>query len=240
MGRRATAAALALVLLVASSPAWARPAVDRRELLGGSVRGRAIRVWERGVPSTTTVLVIGCVHGDECAGVKITDLLLEGQPASFVDLWVVRNLNPDGRAAGTRGNAHGVDLNRNFPYDWEPLPRGRYYSGPRPLSEPESRIAAALIRRIDPDITIWFHQPLGLVDLSGGDQRIERRYARLVGLPVEQLGRYPGSASRWQNHVFPDSTAFVVELAGGALTDARARVFADAVLELVAPIRRVR
>ncbi|OFW78256.1 MAG: hypothetical protein A2Z48_07785 [Actinobacteria bacterium RBG_19FT_COMBO_70_19] len=78
------------------------------------------------------------------------------------------------------------------------------------------------------------------MDLSGGDQRIERRYARLVGLPVEQLGRYPGSASRWQNHVFPDSTAFVVELAGGALTDARARVFADAVLELVAPVRRIR
>ena len=67
------------------------------------------------MPSTTTVLVIGCVHGDECAGGKITDLLLEGEPASFVDLWVVRNLNPDGRAAGARGNAHGGGPNRNFP-----------------------------------------------------------------------------------------------------------------------------
>ena len=102
MGRRATVAALALVLLVASAPAWARPAVDRRELLGGSVRGRAIHVWELGVPSATTVLVIGCVHGDECAGVKIADLLLDGEPASFLDLWVVRNLNPDG---GRRGRA---------------------------------------------------------------------------------------------------------------------------------------
>src|SRR3990172_5864447 len=135
MARRATAAALALVLLVASAsasvPAWARAAVERRELLGTSVRGRAIHVWELGVASTTTVLVIGCVHGDECAGVKIADLLLDGEPASFVDLWVVRNLNPDGRAAGTRGKAKGVDLNRNFPYGWEPLPRRRDYSGPR-------------------------------------------------------------------------------------------------------------
>lgn len=240
MGRRAIGAALALVLLVASSPSWARPAVDRRELLGESVRGRAIHVWELGVPGEVTVLVVGCVHGDECAGVKIADRLLEGEPPSFADLWVVRSLNPDGRAAGTRGNAHGVDLNRNFPYDWKPSPRGRYYSGPRPLSEPESRIAAALIRRIEPDVTIWFHQPLGLVDLSGGDQRTERRYARLVGLPVEQLGRYPGSASRWQNHAFPGSTAFVVELPGGPLSDARARVFAEAVLALVEPADRLR
>lgn len=241
MGRRALAAALSLgaLLLVVSAPAWARPAVDRRELLGESVRGRAIQVWERGVPGSTTVLVVGCVHGEECAGLAIADLLLEGDPPSVVDLWVVRSLNPDGAARERRGNAHGVDLNRNFPYRWKPLPRGRYYSGPRPLSEPESRIAAELIRRIEPDITIWFHQPLGVVDDSGGDLRIERRYARLVGMPLERLGRYPGSATGWQNHAFPGSTAFVVELPAGPLSSARARVFAGAVLELVGPrVRR--
>ena len=46
---------------------------------------------------------------------------------------------------------------------------------------------------------------------------MERRYARVVGMRTGRLPRYPGSATTWQNHAFPGSTAFVVELAAGAL-----------------------
>jgi murein peptide amidase A len=53
------------------------------------------------------------------------------------------------------------------------------------------------------------------VDLSGGDRQVERRYARLAGLPVLRLPRYPGSATSWQNRYFPAATAFVVELPWG-------------------------
>jgi len=219
---------------LAAGTARADPLVDRRELLGTSVDGRPIRAFELGDPGApVTALVVGCIHGDECAGVAIAKRLIAHPPARYVDLWVVPDLNPDGRAAHTRGNARGVDLNRNFPYRWKPLPRGRYYSGRRPLSEPESRIATRLIGRITPDVTIWFHQPLALVDTSGGNVKIERRYARLVGLPLKAVGREPGSATRWQNHEDRGTTAFVVELPDGRLSAARGRTFARAVFQLV-------
>jgi protein MpaA len=219
---------------LAAGIASADPLVHRRELLGTSFDGRPIHGFELGDPSAgVTVLVVGCIHGDECAGVAIAKKLISSRPARYLDLWVVPDLNPDGRAAHTRGNARGVDLNRNFPYRWKLLPRGRYYSGRRPLSEPESRIAVKLIDRITPDITIWFHQPFGAVDRSGGDVRIERRYAHLVGLP---------SGASAENRAAPPSgrtmnsgtrLRFVVELPPGRVSPATARTFARAVFELV-------
>ena len=181
-------------------------------MIGDSVRGRPIvAIADRPPQTRLRVLVVGCIHGNETAGMRVTRRLIAASAPSGVELWVVPTLNPDGVAAGTRGNAHGVDLNRNFPFGWRPLGGGEY-SGSGPLSEPESRAALGLIRRIRPDLTIWFHQPFGLVDRSGGDPAVERRYAQLVGLPLVGLRRYPGSASSWQNHTIAGSTAFVVEL----------------------------
>jgi protein MpaA len=92
-----------------------------------------------------------------------------------------------------------------------------------------------LTRRIEPDITIWFHQPLALVDASGRDNRIERRYAGLVGLPLVRLSRLHGTATSWQRHAIRGSEAFVVELDGGALAPRDVRRYARAVYRLVGP-----
>src|SRR5207245_4518767 len=118
------------------------------------------------------ILVVGCIHGNECAGIAIARRLAAAPPLSGIDLWIVPDLNPDGAAAGTRGNARGVDLNRNFPWRWHPL-TGLFASGRRPLSEPESRIAYRLILRVRPRISIWFHQHLDVVDESGGSLSVE-------------------------------------------------------------------
>ncbi|HVS28614.1 MAG TPA: DUF2817 domain-containing protein [Solirubrobacteraceae bacterium] len=200
--------------------------------LGSSTQGRSIAAFELGDPNAARkLLIVGCIHGDERAGIAIARALETLPAPAGVDLWVVENLNPDGAAANTRQNAHGVDLNRNFPFRWRRMGRrgDQQYPGRRALSEPESRIAQRLILRLRPAITIWFHQPLGVVDKSGGDVRVERRFARLTHLPLRRLTRYPGSAAGWQNHRVKGSTAFVVELHRGSLSVARAERYAKAV-----------
>src|SRR4029453_11598058 len=126
-------------------------------LVGHSVQGRRIIAYELGDPTAArSVLVVGCIHGNECAGIAVVDRLRRLGPLEGVDLWLVPDANPDGRAAGTRGNARGVDLNRNFPHRWRPL-RGVYDSGAEPGSERETGTAMELMLRLRPKVTIWFH-----------------------------------------------------------------------------------
>jgi murein peptide amidase A len=202
------------VVGVGVAAAVAAPRIDRRIRLGSSGRGHAIVAIERGDPRGPKVLIVGCIHGNETAGIRIVDWLSRARPPAGIDLWLLPDLNPDGVRANTRGNAHGVDLNRNFPWHWRPL-SGLFYSGPRPLSEPESRLVAKLILRLRPRITIWFHQPLDVVDESGGALTKERRFAALARLPVRRLTRFPGGVASWENTRLPESSAFVVELPPG-------------------------
>jgi protein MpaA len=208
--------------------------------IGYSVRHRSIEAVEIGDPRQPhRVLVVGCIHGNEPAGIAIARRLISLAHPPNTTLWVIPDLNPDGVAAHTRQNADRVDLNRNFPWHWRPLdsPGGLQYSGPKPLSEPESQAAVRLILRVRPQITIWFHQSERLVDLSGGDARVERRYAHLVGLPARELTRYPGSAASWSDERLPGTTAFVVELPPGRLQPTAVTRYADALLALEPPAR---
>jgi protein MpaA len=218
------AAALAAVSALGSGSVGAAkrpdPVGSRSILLGRSVDGRAITAVETGdFDSPNKALIVGCIHGNECAGIAVVARLAHTAPPSEADVWIVLDLNPDGASAGTRGNAHGVDLNRNFPRGWTRL-SGVYYSGPAPLSEPETRIAYRLIERVRPSVSIWFHQPLDVVDDSTGNPSIERRFANLAGLRVASLTQEPGSVVTWESHCFPHGTAFVVELPARALTRA--------------------
>ena len=199
-------------------------------ILGRSSDGQPIRAFEVGDPSGTRVLVVGCIHGNEPAGIATAERLEHSSPRG-VDLWIIPVLNPDGRVANTRGNADGVDLNRNFPWHWRHM-SGFYESGPHPLSEPEARIAYRLILRLRPHIPIWFHQHLDLVWASGGNRRVERRFARLSGLPYRALPPLAGSAISWQNHSLAGTTAFAAELPAGEPSHSTTARYAHAVLAL--------
>ena len=179
--------------------------------LGRSYDRRPIHVMHVGGEGPR-VLVIGCIHGDECEGLEVTRLLERSRPQ--VDLWLVPQLNPDGFARRSRGNAHGVDLNRDF----------------LAATQRETRIARKLILRLRPAVTIWFHQPQSVVRAWGPSRATARRYARLVGVPYRTMAWPPGSASRWQNGI--GQVSFVVELPPGELPDTVARRHAAAVLRL--------
>jgi murein peptide amidase A len=234
--RRAVIALIASalpVLLVPTAPA------AERNVIGRSIEGRPIVAVRSGTAKPKLkVVVFGCIHGNETAGMRVAQRLMAAGAPSGVELWVVPTLNPDGVAADTRGNAHGVDLNRNWPVDWTHLSGGEY-SGIGPLSEPETRAARRFLNAVEPDVTIWFHQPFGIVDRSGGDPLVESRFSTLIGLPLVRLhGRYPGSATRWQNHTFPRNTAFVTELphfVSGALVRRATAAVRTLAAELASP-----
>src|SRR5690348_471009 len=86
----------------------ARQSAISSELLGRSVQGRPIRALVLGDPNApTTALVVGCIHGNEPAGMAVVARLRHWHPPAGMAVWVVRDINPDGVAAGTRQNARG-------------------------------------------------------------------------------------------------------------------------------------
>jgi hypothetical protein len=171
----------------------------RRVLLGDSLEGRTIYAYRLGNPAARKLLVVGSVHGDEPAGLEVTRRLLRVAPPVHAELWIVPTLNPDGLARRTRANAAGVDLNRDF---------GAF-------SQPETRLARALIRRVRPFLSVWFHQPQGLVRAYGRSIAAGRAYARLARAPYRTIVWPPGTAARWQNRI--GERSFVVELGSGRL-----------------------
>jgi len=216
----------------APAAASARTAAAETLTIGASVEGRPIRarrLGEAGAP--VSILVVGCVHGNERAGNAVLSRLRDASPPSGAALWLIGDANPDGCRADTRQNANGVDLNRNFPYRWERIDDPTYHSGDGPLSEPESQALHAFMRAERPVVSVWYHQHAELVD-AYGDEDVARRYAQRVGLPYKFFYAAPGSITRWQAHTFPGSTGIVVELPAGPLSGDSARRHAEAVLRL--------
>jgi murein peptide amidase A len=242
-GRIAVGLALAAIAAGLAGPgAGADPkagaAVDP-VVIGRSVQKRAITAVQIGDPAGTRVaLVVGVIHGDERAGLRIIRALKReaaGHAGALAgtQLWVVPTVNPDGVRGHTRKNSHGVDLNRNFPYRWRgDLPQSSgYYPGRRPASEPETRAVMAFVRRIQPDLSIWYHQPWGAVLACHGSPPVAVDYAKLVGMGTSCRGRgLRGTAISWETHTIGGSTAFVVEMPPGKISAGSARRQAHAAL----------
>ncbi len=108
----------------------------------------------------------------------------------------MEDANPDGRAARTRTNANGVDVNRNFPA--RNFDTTNPVFGGKPLSQPESRALLETIEHIRPDLVVVAHSWNGktFINYDGPAGEIAQRFSQSSGLPVEESSAFaptPGS-----------------------------------------------
>lgn len=181
----------------------------RIEVFGRSVLGANLEVIlpKSGVAET---LVLAGQHGDEPETTALLSSVIREIPEDELRCAVVLAANPDGLLRGTRGNANGVDLNRNFPtsnwkpdkivYRWSSAdPRDTELSpGAEPASEPETQALLGLIEKIKPTEIVSIHAPLGCVD-DPKLSELARWLSDLSGLKlVEEIGYpTPGSFGTW-------------------------------------------
>lgn len=146
------------------------PEITRLRRIGFSGEGRSIYGLEISdkpgmVEAEPAVLINGAIHGNEqlSAGVamKLADYLinLEATDPDYsliaeMKLHIIPVVNPDGLAEGSRFNANGIDLNRNFGYNWyEKAP----YNGESPFDQKESAAIRADSLRYGYTLSINLH-----------------------------------------------------------------------------------
>lgn len=121
---------------------------------------------------------------------------------SWVDsneIWVMPMFNVDGNnrmwnkdsmwRKNARGN-HGVDLNRNYPANWNScngssgMSMSQTYRGPSPASEPETQLMMKFVEEIRPVFNISYHSYSELVLYPFGCRPLRTQTAEVV----EQIG----------------------------------------------------
>ena len=155
--------------------------------------------WGR--TSGRQVLVVGQVHGDECAPAFVVNELRERPPENY-GLWLIPTLNPDGHFLGTRTNGSAIDLNRDG----------------LTQSAPETKALMAFTRLVAPDLTVYLHSPLNWIGYFNGSlaQRVGSQLVSALGMDVLYTSgtNPPESAFLWQgqNTVVPGQQSILIEM----------------------------
>ena len=189
------------------TPAAPTNSSSKRVRLGASVQGTPIDMEVFGI-GPDHILFVGGVHGDEPNGALLAERLLDllrdhPELAAGRTIGVVARANPDGLKANTRVNAHGVDLNRNFPTrDWRKSRYNEFSHGEAPCSEPETKAIVAAVERLRPRRLIDIHSIAGGEQCNNFDGPAEKLAALMCshnGYPVSTDIGYPtpGALGCW-------------------------------------------
>ncbi len=181
----------------------------QREVYGKTRLGAPLEVWLPADKKVTFLIVAG-IHGDEPETSVVLSTALRSLPENELKSAVVLGANPDGLSRGTRANAEGVDLNRNFPaknwtkekvaHRWnDDEPRDVELSpGVTPASEPETKGLIELVERLKPSAIISMHCPLNCID-DPLETALGRWISHQTGLKLVTDVGYstPGSFNSW-------------------------------------------
>lgn len=157
--------------------------------------------WNENSKEWPHLLIIGGVHGDEIEGVCAARALLAHLSTSEANLPKLRislipELNPEGVLLKTRGNSHGVDLNRNLSTkDWtSDYTVDRYFPGKKALSEPENQALVAFLEKNPPSFIISLHSYKPMLNVNGGCPEAEV-ISKITGYKIVPDIGYPTPGS---------------------------------------------
>ncbi len=168
---------------VPSPTSTPRPAFFEGPIIyGQSFDGRPLEAYRLGYGPSVRAIIGGIHGGYEWNTVTLVNYVLSylksdpGLIPESVTLYIIPNMNPDGYAAGTdavvaRMNGNGVDLNRNWDYQWQPTATHgtrEVKAGTAPFSEPETAATRDFILGYGVEAVIFYHSAMGVV-FSGAD-----------------------------------------------------------------------
>jgi protein MpaA len=177
--------------------------------------------------------VWAAIHGEEHVTLQAAHQLLRTMHADDACAVVVPVVNPDGVLAGTRQNAHGVDLNRNFPTpDWSAEPQPTFWPttmtrtaehrtqlsspGTHAGSEPEVQALMKLIRDVSPSEVIDIHTPLNcLIARDDAALVLAQHIAEPAQMRIVQALKEPtpGDSAQWCTAEGATCVTYELELA---------------------------
>ncbi len=188
------------VYLTSSKP------IIRRETIGYSTQDRNIEAVYLEPPKyNKTIIATFALHGfegkydyDGQALVQIAEKIIESvrlkpEVLNCTRIIIIPCSNPDGAYAGYteegfgRCNAEGIDLNRDFDYNWEFISEPRYLTGSVPFSATESQIIRDIILKEKPDIVLDFH---GWLDCCYGDSDLQNIFTEKLELGTPKPADY--------------------------------------------------